>query len=789
VSTLENRFKRGSAHLPLALLLVLVAAALVLRLHALDVFLATDENFWAERSTNFAAAVREGRWEATYQSVHPGVVTMWIGALADSLKQGGREPSIGPQFPQLTYQARRIIAFLTWLGVLAVGWLLSRTLDSRTAWFAIALLAFDPFYLALSRIHHVDALLATFSALAVVSLLAYQRTARQRYLLLSAVMGGLALATKSPAAFLFPWALLVLGVAAWSGSGRGQSRPAARALKAALIWSVVAGGVISIIWPAVWVDPLGTARRVVDGALGYAQSPHERLEFMWGSVVDDPGSAFYPVVWLFRTTPAVLVGLGALAVGVRRRALRGPVLVLLSFALGYIAFMTLAAKKLERYILPTVVVLDILAAVGWAAVLDWWLTPARRRMRAGARQALPALVAVGLALSQLVLLWPTRPYYFAYYDPLVGGARRAPQVLRVGYGEGLEKAAAYLNRQPHPERLRAATTHFAQFEPFFRGRAYDAGGVNLAVPDYYVLYLPHVQRRLLPEVVNSLYNVEEPEEVVGCCSIDYAWIYANSFYAAPTAQVLQLIEADSGADDAVIVTDVDAALQRNYAGDVPFVAIPSPPRDDFVRSKLARLTAGRDRVWLLTFPGPPGDTRDVIAHHVQARADEAQIILREGVRAVRYDLDPGKTFAYSGPEVRSEYHLGGNIRLLGYDLPESEVVTGESLTFRLYWQADGPIQDDYTVFTHLVGPDGRMYGQQDSMPQGGGRPTHTWSAGERIVDQYRIEVAPDAPTGEYAIAVGMYTLADMRRMPATDEVGQPVPDDRILIDGLHVSSS
>jgi hypothetical protein len=334
-----------------------------------------------------------------------------------------------------------------------------------------------------------------------------------------------------------------------------------------------------------------------------------------------------------------------------------------------------------------------------------------------------------------------------------------------------------------------ATTHFAQFEPFFRGRTYDAGAVNPAVPDYYVLYRPHLQRRLLPEVINEFYNVETPEEVVGCCSIDYAWIYPNSFYAEPTVRVLQAIEAEAGSHDAVIVTDVDAALQRNYAGDVPFVAIPSPPRDDFVRTELARLTTGRDHVWLLTFPGPPGDTRDVITHHLKVRAEEGQLLLEQGVRAVRYDLDPGATFAYSGPEVRSEYHLGGNIRLLGYDLPESEVVAGESLTFRLYWQANGPIRDDYTVFTHLVGPDERLYGQQDSMPQGGGRPTHTWSAGDTIVDEYRIDVAPDAPAGEYVLAVGMYMLADLRRLPATDEADQPVPDDRILIDGLRVSSA
>jgi hypothetical protein len=783
-SRLEHRLAQRSARLTQALLVVLVAASLVLRLHALDVFLTTDENLWAERSANFAAALRDGRWEDTYQSVHPGVVTMWIGTVADSVARGETQPTVAPHFPRLTLYARRIIAFLTWLGVLAVGWLLSRAFDAPTVWFALALLAFDPFYLALSRVHHLDALLATFSALAVVSLLVYVRTDRQRYLLVAGAMAGLAVATKSPAAFLFPWALLVMAAAAWRASPPERSWPAQRILRDAFIWGVTAAGVISIIWPAVWVDAIGTAGRVLSGAAGYAQSPHEFLEFFRGEVVDDPGPAFYPIVWLWRTTPAVLVGLGGLAISVRRRALRGPILVLVAFALGYVAFMTLAAKKLERYILPAVLVLDILAAVGWTAILNSVIKPRWR-----AHRALPALVVVGLALSQLVLLWPTRPYYFAYYNPLGGGARTAPHVLRVGYGEGLEKAAAYLNRQPQPEQLRVATTHFAQFAPFFRGRTYDVGAVNRAVPDYYVLYRPHIQRRLLPDIMNEFYTAKTPEQVVGCCGIDYAWIYPNSFYAEPTAEVVQHIEADATSPAAVIITDIDAALQRHYTGDLPFVAIAGPPRDDFVRSELAQVTAGRSHVWLLTFPGAPGATRDLIARDLQARAHRAQLVINQGVQAVHYELRPGATFTFSGPAVRETYRLGDNIRLLGYDLPQPDVAAGESLTLRLYWQADGPIQDSYTVFTHLIGPDGRMYGQQDSLPQGGGRPTGTWSAGETIVDEYDIEVAASAPPGEYRLAVGMYTLADMRRLPVTDVTDRHLPDDRILIDGLHIPSS
>ena len=40
------------------------------------------------------------------------------------------------------------------------------------------------------------------------------------------------------------------------------------------------------------------------------------------------------------------------------------------------------------------------------------------------------------------------PYYFTYYNPLAGGSMTAPEVLLVGWGEGLDTAAGWLKQQP-----------------------------------------------------------------------------------------------------------------------------------------------------------------------------------------------------------------------------------------------------------------------------------------------------------------------------------------------------
>jgi len=138
------------------------------------------------------------------------------------------------------------------------------------------------------------------------------------------------------------------------------------------------------------------------------------------------------------------------------------------------------------------------------------------------------------------------------------------------------------------------------------------------------------------------------------------------------------------------------------------------------------------------------------------------------------------------PSHRLVVRLGQHIQLLGYDLPRTSVRAGESLALALHWQALSTPPSDYTVFTQLIGPDGRVWGQQDNPPQGGRYPTSAWSAGDKVVDRYLIPVRPDAPAGLYHLWVGMYTLSTGARLPALDEQGQRLADDAIVLAEVRV---
>jgi hypothetical protein len=115
--------------------------------------------------------------------------------------------------------------------------------------------------------------------------------------------------------------------------------------------------------------------------------------------------------------------------------------------------------------------------------------------------------------------------------------------------------------------------------------------------------------------------------------------------------------------------------------------------------------------------------------------------------------------------------LGEEIRFLGWDLLEEQVQAGQVLHLTLYWQALQESDVSYTVFSHLIDANGRIWGQKDGLPSGGSLPTTGWMTGEVIVDEYEITVHPDTPAGQYFLEVGMYQAATARRLPISDEAG------------------
>lgn len=108
--------------------------------------------------------------------------------------------------------------------------------------------------------------------------------------------------------------------------------------------------------------------------------------------------------------------------------------------------------------------------------------------------------------------------------------------------------------------------------------------------------------------------------------------------------------------------------------------------------------------------------------------------------------------------------LGERVRLVGYDLVGTPA-PGQTLTLTLYWQALRPMAEDYTIFVHLLGPDGALLAQHDAPPLGGVYPTSRWVAGDVFTQRVSLTIPPDARAGKYELLAGMYTYPDLVRLP------------------------
>lgn len=131
--------------------------------------------------------------------------------------------------------------------------------------------------------------------------------------------------------------------------------------------------------------------------------------------------------------------------------------------------------------------------------------------------------------------------------------------------------------------------------------------------------------------------------------------------------------------------------------------------------------------------------------------------------------------------------IGEGIHLLGYNLLPDVVNVTEPLALTLFWQNEGKLQKDYTVFTQLIGPDGRVWAQQDNPPQQGRYPTSQWQTPDQVVDRYHLEISPDAPAGTYRLITGMYDLTTGERLAAVNAQGDPWPNNAILLTTLGLN--
>ncbi|MBL7183346.1 MAG: hypothetical protein ISS50_02730, partial [Anaerolineae bacterium] len=131
------------------------------------------------------------------------------------------------------------------------------------------------------------------------------------------------------------------------------------------------------------------------------------------------------------------------------------------------------------------------------------------------------------------------------------------------------------------------------------------------------------------------------------------------------------------------------------------------------------------------------------------------------------------------------FNFANRIALIGYDMDRRTASPGETIHLTLYWQGLAKMKEDYTVFTHVLGEENRIWAQKDSWPKDGDAPTSTWEPGQTIADEYELTVYPDTPPDVYEVEIGLYLAETGDRLRIVGQGGRLL-DDRVLLSKVRV---
>ena len=805
-------WKRYSLHLETLFVFLLAAAV---RLTDLGVFRVVDEEDRWAWAVDFYQALLRGDLPATLVGDgYPGIFPVWLetgwlmlASLYRSALQGGWLGDDGiyllihewGRWSNLALQ-RFPVALVNTLMVVGIFLYARKLFGRRVALLGAILISLDPFYLSDSRVNRAEALLTGLMSLSLLALIVAQRWSNRRQFVASAVFGGLAWLTKSQALVLLP----MFGVISLLWSLKIEARWLA-ALKRAVLWMLgwtgLAGLTFLLLWPATWTVPgptFGLMGRYLTRKVG---EEGVKLFFLGQTVLnEDPGLLFYPVIFLLRVTPLALIGLligAALLVQYARAKWGRPwrawfdergMWAVLAYVLLYVGGMSLGSHKQDRFLMSVFPALDLLAALSFVTLVERWRWPARQVWVAGA-----AMLAL-----QLITMLPFHPYYFSYFNPLAGGGPAATRLTRIGWGEGMDQVADYLNSLDNPNNLTVAT----RFYKYLLG--FDGTPINLGADgewlqaDKIVFYIQQSQRMLDPSpgLIRYFQDHVPPEKTITINRIEYAQIYPNPITYPANPHIdrvegafalfgyrweedgVRLIWENLGGGDEMLGVRLWVSPQTQSVWQICQIAegfkdvarIPGEVIESICPLEAAGLEPGLYNLQL-------GLQQAGVWQPIDFAAGQAAIeIAADGsLRRVAPQVAFARLADAAIPPsaTRLERAYGDSVRLPGFELSAETGQPGDTIDLTLYWQAVQPIERDLHVTIQAFVGDERI-ALLNGPPNSG--PTSSWQPGQIVPDRWTISIPSDAlAPARVRLDVGLFRPDMIRPLQAQNLEREDVP--------------
>lgn len=456
------------------------------RIFYLGQFLTADEKRWQANVAGFTNKLSQGRIGELVQQPHPGITTQWFAASAVFN----------------TNWAIRKLPLVLWQCVLLaiIGYVFWRLSGFLPAFLITLLLALNPQLIAHTRIYAMDSLLAQFCLLSLGLLLLWQKTRANHYLFMTGFATAAAVLSKLPGIILVP--VITILFFCWQGVSKNTIKT----------WSLWLAGFLvglCLILPSFLVNPMSV--------IG------DFSEFFRSNEYNDvhQGTPFYYFSTLaFFSTPLEMMALTVLITTIATKRKLPYWREASTFALFGIAFfimMSLGLKKGDRYILPIFLILDAMAVYVIAWLINnntkriWWVRT--------------VLVVMAFMLAgQVVDVARLNTYVLAYVNPLT---KPFLHDRRLGWGEGLDLVAQYLNQKKDSKSLTVASYYPVEFSYRFLGKVKPIHEWETNDVNYVVIYRAMFERgqdSWEQDVLNHFQN-KQPEKIISLNGIKYAWIY------------------------------------------------------------------------------------------------------------------------------------------------------------------------------------------------------------------------------------------------------------------------
>ncbi len=438
----------------------------------------TDAWRWKSRSYNFGNAITSGKFENTLQKYHPGVILMWLGSAGVKINNTyanlkGQslvaDESVDIIF-QLDFVQKLLVVCAQGIAVTFVFYVLRNIFGYKYSMIAIFMLSLEPFYLGLTRVFHLEGLVSSFMLASIIWLYYYLlNTKNWKRLAVSSVFAGFSLLTKTSSIFLIPFSALTLFIYVFrNGKSKNLKEYFKKELwnniknfnRIFLFWFTIVFMTFFVFWPAMWVSMTGVFQALYEGIVDVGVEG-DHLQYYFGKLVDDPGPSFYFVVFGFRSSTYLFIGfIGSLLI---RNKLPRYYKNFLDYLLVFVFFiflqLTIPSKKLDRYILPMLVVMSLSSSI----FIAWVFSKLKF-----------SKLKIALFLTPVVLtLFVLHPDYLSYYSPIFGGIKVGSKVIEPKWIIGTKEIVRYFKNVQRDNNMDAS------YNVAFESLVYKKKGVGL----------------------------------------------------------------------------------------------------------------------------------------------------------------------------------------------------------------------------------------------------------------------------------------------------------------------